>query len=68
MIFPLPVRSPSNEGRLRFIDLHDYERFFDDLENGIPDVQPWIRIGCSAPKSAGGYLELFEIRFTKCIG
>lgn len=38
MILPLPVRLPSHEGTLRFIDLSHYPSFFRDLAEGYPNA------------------------------
>lgn len=55
MILPLPVKQPASDAGLRFIDLKDYEKFFDDLEKGFPYTPPSSGIGCSdSAKSASG--------------
>lgn len=52
MILPLPVRQPTNAQSLRFIDLQNYESFFDDLERGFPLEPPAFSIGCGEAKSS----------------
>ena len=39
MILPLPVRLPAHPGSVRFIALNKDRHFFDNLENGFPDVE-----------------------------
>ena len=52
MILPVPVKQPSQENSLRFIDLSKYEKFFDDLASAFPR-QPKFTLGCAAtPTSA----------------
>ncbi|WP_146599950.1 hypothetical protein [Novipirellula aureliae] len=48
MILPLPVKQPANAETLNFINLKEYEAFFDDLSDGFPFHSP-PSIGCSAP-------------------
>ena len=48
MILPIPVRQPVSETSLRFIDLSEYETFFEDLDNGFPYIPQRNSIGCSA--------------------
>ena len=63
MILPLPVKQPSNETSLRFIDLKDYETLFDDLAAGFPYQHPPSGIACSTSMdnmSPEG-LEVFEV-------
>jgi hypothetical protein len=63
MILPVPIRRPATGESLRFIDLREYEDFFDDLDDGFPYVQPSFNISCSKPvdvKSAGA-LKVFEV-------
>ncbi|MEQ1826669.1 MAG: hypothetical protein ABL921_12020 [Pirellula sp.] len=45
MILPVPIKAPSTESSLRFIDLHEYARFFRDLDQGFPRPQSF---GCSS--------------------
>ena len=52
MILPIPVRSPSNENCLRFIDLQDYEYFFYDLAKGFPYVAPSFNFTCGGGPKA----------------
>src|SRR5689334_21600992 len=40
MILPLPVRTPTGEVYVHFIDLKGYSNFFSDLENGFPRPLP----------------------------
>ncbi|MDB2685958.1 hypothetical protein N9Y42_01995 [Mariniblastus sp.] len=52
MILPLPVRQPTSDDAVRFIDLKGYESFFDDLAEGFPFIRPPGGFGCSAPAAA----------------
>jgi hypothetical protein len=63
MILPVPIRQPSHDGSLRFVDLQGYASFFDDLANGFPYKPPSFNFGCSAPFDAasGSALEVFEV-------
>jgi hypothetical protein len=36
MVLPLPVKKGSDEKSVRFIDLENYQNFFDDLDTGFP--------------------------------
>jgi len=46
MILPIPVKQPANEeDSLRFINLEEYDHFFDSLNKGFP-VLPRRSIGC----------------------
>ncbi|WP_075086091.1 hypothetical protein [Mariniblastus fucicola] len=45
MILPIPVRQPAEEKSVRFINLEDYEGFFDTLNVGFP-IKPRIQLGC----------------------
>ncbi len=47
MILPLPVKQPATVKSLRFIDLKNYDTFFDELADGFPFHAP-PSIGCSA--------------------
>ncbi|WP_068265178.1 hypothetical protein [Rubripirellula obstinata] len=62
MILPLPVKQPSDGESLRFINLKDYDAFFDDLADGFPFSSP-PSIGCSAPFDPASRhdLEVFEV-------
>jgi hypothetical protein len=62
MILPLPVKQPANNRTLTFIDLKDYDGFFDDLANGFPFHSP-PSIGCSAhiDRALRHDLEVFEV-------
>ncbi len=62
MILPLPVKQPANDKTLNFIDLKDYDAFFDELADGFPFHSP-PSIGCSAPFDAASrhVLEVFEV-------
>ena len=48
MILPLPVKKPANDQTLNFIDLKNYDAFFDKLADGFPFHSP-PSIGCSSP-------------------
>ncbi len=64
MILPLPVKQPSNNESLRFIDLKAYEGFFDDLDDGFPFYSPAVSIGCSSgsfDKAVLDALKVFEV-------
>lgn len=43
MVLPLPVPPASKEDAVQFVDLHEYEGFFRDLESGFPQPQPVSR-------------------------
>ena len=58
MILPIPVRSPSDETQVRFIDLQEYEFFFADLARGFPFIPPSFNLTCSQTKSACDSLAL----------
>ena len=62
MILPLPIKRPSNDKSLKFIDLKDYDEFFDELADGFPFHSP-PSIGCSAPFDPASRhdLEVFEV-------
>ena len=62
MILPLPVKQPSNDNSLNFIDLKDYDALFDELADGFPFHSP-PSIGCSAPYDPASRpdLEVFEV-------
>jgi hypothetical protein len=36
MVLPIPVKKNSDETAVRFVDLKDYPKFFDDLDSGFP--------------------------------
>src|SRR5580698_6782574 len=40
MVLPLPVKPESGEHVVNFINLKEYENFFDDLESGFPKPPP----------------------------
>ena len=63
MILPIPVRRPSHDRSLRFIDLKDYSEFFDDLMTGFPFSPPSFNIGCSVPTNpnASSSLDVFNV-------
>ena len=63
MILPLPVKQPSDENSLKFIDLKNYEGLFDDLDLGFPYSQPPSGISCSESKDSMEPIELrvFEV-------
>lgn len=62
MILPLPVRQPTTDKSLNFIDLENYDDFFEDLANGFPFYSP-PSIGCSAPFDPASRhdLEVFDV-------
>ena len=63
MILPLPVKKPANDQTLNFIDLKNYDAFFDKLADGFPFHSP-SGIGCSMPSSANvtcDSLEVFKV-------
>ncbi|MFO0939817.1 MAG: hypothetical protein U0930_03535 [Pirellulales bacterium] len=63
MILPLPVRRPSDDKTIKFIDLSDYDNFFDDLDNGFP-YEASFSLGCSLESKtavAAPNLEVFEV-------
>lgn len=47
MILPLPVKLPAREDSVRFVDLSQYEEFFEDLSSAFP-YQRSRNIGCSS--------------------
>lgn len=47
MILPLPVSTPVHESSVRFIDLSEYEDFFQNLAAGFPYVNTFS-LGCGA--------------------
>lgn len=63
MILPIPVRQPSTDESLRFVDLKGYEDFFGDLADGFPYVAPSFNIGCSATYdvASASALEVVEV-------
>lgn len=63
MILPIPIRQPAREESVRFIDLRDYDNFFNDLAHGFPYSPPSFSFGCSAQtdSAAGRALEVFEV-------
>lgn len=38
MVLPLPTPAAAREDAVDFIDLSEYDQFFDDMERGFPDV------------------------------
>jgi hypothetical protein len=62
MILPLPVKQPATVETLNFIDLREYDTFFDELADGFPFHSP-PSIGCSAPFDPASRhdLEVFEV-------
>lgn len=62
MILPLPVKQPASETSLKFIELRDYDAFFQDLDRGFPHYAP-LSIGCAEQfgAKATGNLEVFEV-------
>ncbi len=62
MILPLPIRRPALDSSLKFIDLRNYETFFENLDKGFPYLAPRFNIGCSgAPESASDHLEVVRV-------
>ena len=63
MILPVPIKLPAHGDRLRFVDLNEYDEFFDDLAAGFPYSVPSFNIGCSSEIDAvsGNVLEIFEV-------
>ncbi len=49
MVLPLPTPTGTPEDAVRFLDLSDYEGFFDDLDAAFPDE--WV--AASAPRAMG---------------
>ena len=61
MILPIPVKQPAKDNYLSFIDLEEYDNFFDELAEGFPYTRP-ISIGCSAASIASkSALKIFEV-------
>jgi len=55
MILPVPIKQPAREDSLRFIDLKEYDEFFDHLDLGFPEEPESRGFGCSdGVKSATG--------------
>lgn len=61
MILPIPLKRPARDSSLRFIDLQEYEEFFDDLNAGFPYIPPSFSIGCSSQSTSAGGLEVFQV-------
>lgn len=63
MILPIPIANPAQDDSLRFIDLREYDTFFDDLADGFPYSAPSFNIGCSATfdTASENALEVFEV-------
>lgn len=56
MILPLPTRQGAPDDALRFIDLSNYDDFFQDLNRGFPPLRRFtdaLRIGAPAAGDAG---------------
>lgn len=49
MVLPIPVVAGSGEEAVKFINLHDYPTFFDDLNSGFPSLRYF---GDKAPAAA----------------
>ncbi len=49
MVLPLPVPRRSGEDAARFIDLHEYPTFFNDLEKGFPAPRALGRAKSAVP-------------------
>ena len=61
MILPIPVKQPANDQSIEFINLENYDEFFDDLDRGFPyEHRPGI--ACSGAYSlAKDSLKVFEV-------
>jgi len=62
MILPIPVKQPASAGTLNFIDMKEYDTFFDDLAVGFP-YHSSPGIGCSSPMdpTSRDNLEVFQV-------
>ena len=61
MILPIPVKQPAKDNYLSFIDLEEYDNFFDELAEGFPYIHR-ASIGCSAASLASkSALKVFEV-------
>jgi len=76
MILPLPVRTPTGEKDVQFIDLKGYPNFFSDLESGFPRPLPdptasagggGLSIPSSRPKLAVLEVGDFEASFVPTV-
>ena len=63
MILPVPVRQPAREQDMRFINLREYDSFFEDLASGFPHCDSSFNVGCSRSRFRAGAasLEVFEV-------
>ncbi len=60
MILPIPVPANPDEDAVRFINLEEYEDFFDEMESGFPRP-PAIRSDPSVSALAGGPLVVEQV-------
>lgn len=62
MILPLPVKRPSRDESLKFIDLKDYDALFDELAEGFPFYSPpGITCSASFDPTSRHNLKVFEV-------
>lgn len=63
MVLPIPIRRPTRDESLRFINLRGYNDFFNSLDRGFPFVQPTFHIGCASHvvEATNSALEVFEV-------
>jgi hypothetical protein len=54
MILPLPVPPGAADDAVRFIDLHDYPFFFDDLDRGFPEDVDFLSQGVRSASATRG--------------
>jgi hypothetical protein len=51
MILPIPTRASANEDSVKFVDLHSYPDFFEDLELNFPSLQLLRTLSGALPPS-----------------
>jgi hypothetical protein len=64
MVLPLPVKAGAGEKAVSFINLKDYQDFFEDLEKGFPVLPPVLfkgSRGIDLQTNAAAVLEVFQV-------
>jgi hypothetical protein len=76
MILPLPIKKGGSEDAVKFIDLSEYDQFFDDLRAGfpVPRKSSWS-FGCAVVRSGSARVPLavvdvgdYEASFVPTVG
>ncbi len=62
MVLPLPVKPGSGEGAVKFLDLHAYPEFFDDLYSGFPPPPVSARLGLTKSVATVSVMPMLEVQ------